>query len=157
TIDGVSKSFQYTYDALGRPSTLTYPDGEQVTYGYDHAGRLYSLSGYVTGMFWSPSGQLQQMNYANGTISTFTYDANREWLTGATVRKSDGTTLYTATYGYNDNGTVQTTTQGAPTALKTNSFTYDGLDRLLSVSGDQSQTFTYDATGNMLTNSLVGS
>src|SRR4051794_31994421 len=28
----------YSYDALGRLTGVTYPDGKQVTYGYDHAG-----------------------------------------------------------------------------------------------------------------------
>ena len=35
-------------------------------------------------------------------------------------------------------------------------YAYDGIGRLLSVSGGQSQSFGYDAIGNMTSNSQVG-
>jgi len=154
TVGTTAKTFRTAYDAMDRPSTLTYPDGETVTNGYAPDGRLSRVSGYVDAMTWSPAGQLTQVVYANGTTTNYTYDANRLWLATASVVKGT-TTLYSAGYTYNAGGMVTGETQGAPTA-RTVAYAYDDLNRLTAVSGAQSQTFAYDAVGNMTSNSSVG-
>lgn len=153
-VDAVCKTLSSTYDPLGRLATLTYPDGENVSHGYDAAGRLSTVAGYVTSMAWNPAGQLTALTYPNGTTTTYTYDARREWLATATV-VAGAATRYQATYGYNAAGLVTTMTQGTPTATTT-AYTYDDLNRLLTVTGAQSQTFAYDPIGNITTNSVVG-
>jgi RHS repeat-associated protein len=155
TVGTTAKTFQTAYDALGRVRTLTYPDAEVVTYGYAPDGQLATVSGYVNGMTWSPGGQLTQVLYANGTTTSYAYDPNRLWLTSASVAKGT-TTLYGATYAYNAGGLVTSETQGSPTP-RTVTYGYDDLNRLTTVGGAQSQTFAYDAVGNMTSNSAVGS
>jgi RHS repeat-associated protein len=154
-VDTVCKSMSTAFDSADRLKALTYPDGETVSYTYNAAGQLSTVSGYVAAMTWSPGGQLTSMTYANGTTTSYSYDTNREWLTAAKVT-SGTATLYQASYGYNAGGLITTMSQGTPGAASTN-YSYDDLDRLASATGAQNQTFSYDAVGNITSNSLVGS
>lgn len=154
TIGAISKTIANTYDSVGRIKTLTYPDGEVVSYGYGADGALYSVGGYVDAMVYGPNGELIQLTYANGTTSSFDYDPNRLWLNTANV-KNGATVLYAGAYTYNANQLVTSMTHGTPTP-QTTVYAYDELGRLLSVDGAQTQSFTYDAVGNMMSNSLKG-
>ena len=42
SIPGVAYTMKYAYDAMGRALSMTYPDGEVVTYGYDAGGMSFS-------------------------------------------------------------------------------------------------------------------
>lgn len=154
TVGTTTKTTAATYDPLDRLSTLTYPDGEVVTYGYGSDGELSRVGGYVSAMTWSPNGQLTQVAYANGTTTNYAYDANRLWLTSAKVVKGT-TTLYSGAYTYDAASLVTSETQGTP-AARTVNYAYDDLGRLTAASGAQNQSFTYDAVGNMTSNSAVG-
>src|SRR5262245_13271388 len=153
-VDAVCTTLGSAYDPLRRPVSITYPDGEVVGYGYAADGQLTSVSGYVTAMAWSPAGQLTSMTYANGTVSTFGYDPDRLWLETASV-SAGATVRYQASYAYNAAGLGTSITQGTPTAAAT-TYTYDDLNRLTSVGGAQNQTFTYNAIGDITSNSSVG-
>lgn len=155
-IGTVSKTVSNTYDTMGRTATVTYPDGEVVTYNYGDDGSLESMSGYVDSMEYNANGQLIYIEYSNGTMGSYEYDPDRLWLDTADVTYQGTTMLYQAEYGYNAGGLVTSMTQGTPTPLTTN-YTYDDLGRLKSVSGAQTQSFSYNAIGNMTYNSRVGS
>ena len=153
-VDSACRTFDRTYDALGRLDTLTYPDGEVVTYGYDDTGRLQTVSNYVTDMQWTPAGSLLSSTYANGTTNTFDYDADRLWMTDAEVT-AGANTLYQASYNYYDSARVSSITSTTNPLLNLN-FTYDDLGRLKTVTGGQTQSFDYDSIGNMIYNSAKG-
>jgi RHS repeat-associated protein len=142
------------YDAAGRLSAVTYPDGEVVPYTYDAAGRLLSVEGYVTRFNYNSRGQLVSATYANGTTTRFNYSDARQWLLDATVTGPEGT-LYQAGYQYDAAGRVKSATSSTHSLSNLN-YTYDELSRLTGVSGAQSQSFTYDALGNLTWNSQVG-
>jgi RHS repeat-associated protein len=152
-IEGITYKMVSSYDQLDRLKTLTYPDGEVVTYGYNLAGRLQSVSGYVNSMSYDAAGRLTGAEFANQTKTTFTYDTNRQWLIASTVSRG-GNSLYQASYQYKSNGLVQSTSSS--TDKMNQSYIYDDLNRLTNVSGDFAQTFSYDAIGNMTSNSAVG-
>ena len=154
TVDGITKTLQHSYDSLGRVSSLTYPDGEQITYNYDAQGRLSSVSDYVTAMNWSSTGQLLAMEYANGTVNTFNYNAERRWLNSAQVQ-GPSSTLYQASYNYDAAARVTSMASTTHSLMNVN-YGYDALNRLTQVSGAQQQQFAYDALGNMTFNSTVG-
>jgi RHS repeat-associated protein len=126
TVSGTAAlTVQYTRDTLGRITQKTETIGgvtDTYVYSYDQAGRLTEVK-------------------QNGVvISTYTYDANSNRLTGPT-----GTTTYTydaqdrflaqhsglstQDYGYTANGELQSKTVGS----QTTTYTYDVLGNLLSV------------------------
>lgn len=42
-------AFAFTYDSLGRRTTLTHPNGTEADHAYDTVGRLTSLVNKITG------------------------------------------------------------------------------------------------------------
>lgn len=154
-VGAVCATTGYSYDAAGRTASITYPDGEVVSYGYDSAGRVYSVSGYVNSIQYNARGQITSIAFANGTTSNYAYDNKREWLTSANVTGPAGT-LFQMGYSYDAAARVTATTSST-NPLSALSFGYDDLNRVTTVSGGQSQSLSYDALGNITQNSAVGS
>jgi RHS repeat-associated protein len=155
TVDGKTFTTSTVYDAGGRTSSVTYPDGEQVTTLYDGAGAVVSVPGYVTSATYDAAGNLASQTNANGTTSTYAYSPTRQWLTsftttsGANVRQQSQLTR-------DAEGKITAIT--SPLAHESWSYVYDDLKRLITAQSqtDGTQTFAYDYVGNMTYNSLVG-
>jgi YD repeat-containing protein len=119
----------YSYDALGRLTSLSNPFGEVTTFQYDANSRLI------------------RKNLANGTYTTYSYNS-RGFLTGIYNYKSNGTLLTYATYTYDavGNRLSMSTPEGNYT------YSYDAIYRLTGevnpIGGTYS--YTYDAVGNRL-------
>ncbi len=155
TIAGAgSKTFLAAYGATSRLESLTYPDSEIVTYQYDESGRLSSVPGYAPTLEWSPSGQLRQIEYANGTTSRFDYDQDRLWLDRSRVDGPRGN-YYDVSYEY-DVGARLVTSNSTLNPEMNLGYQYDPLNRLIGVTGSQSQSFDYGTRGNTLYNSSLG-
>jgi RHS repeat-associated protein len=154
-VANICYTMQFGHDWLGRLATVTYPDGEVVTNRYDQAARVAGVSGYVSSLIYGANDQLLSAAFANGTTESFTYDPVRRWMTSAAVTGPSGATLYQASYAYEANGRVRQVTSTTNPLLNL-TFGYDDLNRLLSVSGGQRQSFAYDAVGNMTYNSAIG-
>ena len=60
----------FTYDSFGRMLTLTYPDTEVVTWGYDHGGRVVSANGHKT----TPNPQHPYENPNTAYLNFIGYD-----------------------------------------------------------------------------------
>ena len=79
-----------TYDSWNRVRTMTYPDGEVVSYGYDAAGQVTSLKSAKQGreetivaqVGYDKDGHTIYTRMGNGTESTYAYDRQRERLQG---------------------------------------------------------------------------
>ncbi|MBR2959007.1 MAG: hypothetical protein IKC19_05195 [Bacteroidales bacterium] len=72
----------YSYDSWGRMLSMTYPDGEMVSYRYNAAGDLYGMDwtkGSQSGCFigkihYNKYGNRTYMEYGNHTATHYTYD-----------------------------------------------------------------------------------
>ena len=77
-----------TYDSWNRVQTMTYPDGEVVTYHYNAAGQVESLTSNKQGrqsvivdrIGYDKEGHTVYTKLGNGTETTYTYDKQRERL-----------------------------------------------------------------------------
>ena len=71
-----------TYDSWNRVRTMTYPDGEVVTYGYNAAGQIESLKSNKSGkesvivenVGYDELGHTVYTKMGNGTETTYSYD-----------------------------------------------------------------------------------
>ena len=87
-------AYSYTYDAFGRPLTVTDGASREATFGYDADGRVTSVTyndGTITvGFTYDGSGNLIQRTDGSGTTN-YTYDLANRLLTRN--NSADGKTL----------------------------------------------------------------
>jgi RHS repeat-associated protein len=167
---GVSgcKTFGASYDKMGDLTNLAYPaNAFSVTYGYDTAARLASATDsngvtYATtaANSYFPSGAIREFTSPN--FNNLKYHAelnNRLQPIEIWVGSSSGAAaLFDKQYQYNptglsqvNNGNIYTITN-VKDSTRTQTFTYDPLNRLLTA-GDNSHwsnSYVYDAWGNLL-------
>jgi RHS repeat-associated protein len=147
----------YAYDAMDRVVTTTYPSGEVVTQTYNDAAQLaqvrsasYGLN-YANNMAYNALGQLTALTTNNGNLTTnTTYDSLNFRL-----KRSQTGSLLDLSYGYDAVGNVKAITDTTLSQVQT--FTYDALDRLTSVRGAYSEDYAYNAIGNLVSKTGVGS
>ena len=146
TLGSVTKSVSYGYTS-GNLTSMTTPSGQSVVYGYNSNHQITSVQvngTYVlSNVLYDPFGPVRGWTWGNGTLAVRTYD------TDGKVSQVDSAGLNT--YGYDDAFRITGITDTTNGALSW-TYGYDLLDRLTSGSKTGlSQTFTYDANGNRLT------
>jgi RHS repeat-associated protein len=148
TIDTNSYPTQWTYDDLNRITSMTYPDNEVVPTTYNAQLLPATLGSYVTDSHYNVAGQLTSVTLGNGDLTRYTYDADNLRLEQLQT-VNGGTTLQNLSYGYDSVGNVQSINDLVRGELS--SFTYDDLNRLQTagISGIYSQSWQYDAIGNI--------
>ncbi len=166
TLAGITGSYviDHAYNAEGYLTGKSYSDGDSVPgWKYNDGAQLKSIAGHINLITYNARGQVTKIEYANGVVTTNTYNARRGWLNRVRTVKDttvDGTSvLQDLTYTRAANGRISSVASaGKPEDSWT--YTYDSLDRLLSATnlGDAtlSQAFTYDAAHNMTSNSKIG-
>lgn len=153
-----------TSDTLGRLLGITYPDGETITNTYGLGG-LTTVVGagngwtrnYATGIRYDVFGNRTRLVYGNNAVSTWTFDP-------LTVRlKTIATTLgakklqelgFTYTPGGNPSQLQNvlaplTASSGNAPGASTVTFTYDGVDRMLTATGTAQLGATSTTTYNL--------
>ena len=164
TTDGQPYSVNYQYDLAGHLTSETYPSGRVVTIAYDAAGRIGDLSSgathYASAISYTAHGAVREVKLGNNLWEHTLYDPDRLQPTeiglGAAQGGSDKLKL---NYSYgapaSNNGTIQTHTITIPSgSTLTQSFTYDGVNRLMTAQESNGvttvwkQSFTYDRFGN---------
>ena len=166
TISGASPfTTTTTYNSADLPVTQQYPDNETLTYAYDSAGNLLSLTGsqvYASGMKYDEAARLKTLTLGDNLITrSFTYNPWNTPTTGGLLasltatRVADQQALQSLSYDYDADGNIQSINNTI--AGETSTYTYDALNRLTSVTisgGGQNggnEAFDYDpANGNLL-------
>jgi RHS repeat-associated protein len=158
-----AKVVTYTYTSDAVLNTLTYPDSTKLTYGYDNANRVSSItqgaSTTVVGYTYDANGNRTNKNLANGVNSTLTYD-NAERLTSIsdlTPSPTAGTLLQKFQYGYDsmsrrtyvkrDNGVGDVYGYDADSQLTSVKYNCTNPDTT-PTNPSETTTFTYDPSGN---------
>jgi uncharacterized protein RhaS with RHS repeats len=148
TVDGLGFGLTYGYNGNDQLSSLTYPvSGRVVAYAPDALGRPTQVSGFVGGVGYWASGQISQINYANGTTSNYGQNS-RLWPSYFQTTGAARTHL-SSTYGYDGLGNLTSITDGVDGSYY-RTLGYDALNRLSSASGPWgSGMLTYDGAGNL--------
>lgn len=114
TIDGITATEIYDYDAMGRVASMTYPDGAQLQYEYDGAGNFSkvayaekgenSFKNYVEYRDYNALGQYQTVDYANNVSSEIDYYPLNQKMGGqiSAVRTKTAHSEYTQSYSWDD-------------------------------------------------------
>ena len=143
-----------TYDSWNRVRTMTYPDGEVVTYHYNAAGQVERLTSNKQGrqsvivdrIGYDKEGHTVYTKLGNGTETTYTYDRQRERLQVMNLT-ADGQTVMENRYRYDAVDNILGITNAAnPTSLtklnkaklggrSSHTYEYDELNRLVHASG----------------------
>lgn len=145
---------RYAYDGLGRISSITYPSGLAVGYGYTD-GRLTALSaskdGTVTHVvdavqYVAMSEAAFRTDYGNGLLKEASYDPDLRLL--GFVVKSGDTVVQQLDYGYSKSDEI-TRIADAVNAALTQAISYDPLGRLAELQRNgATHQMSYDANGN---------
>ena len=164
----------FDYDTWGRPKSITYPDGEVVTYGYNSGGLTNAMAGtsggqpysYVTRMEYDKFLSRRYQVDGNGVATETRYNDATRWLQQM-ITNGPSRQIQNLTYGYDLMGNVLTANNAAPTPVtdlmggtSQQTFTYDDLYQLTSASGSyqfapkKHRDYTYqvslDNLGNIL-------
>ena len=151
--DPLSNTTSYTYDSIGRRTSLVSPRGNAngadpakftTAYAYDAFGDLTKVTdplGHATSFAYDPNRNRTSLTDPNGHTTAYAYDADDE-LTKVT--RADGTTL---PYEYDADGNQTGQTDGGG---NTTSYAYDPLDRVASTTDPLHRTtrYGYDGAGN---------
>jgi len=127
---------------------LTYPTGQVVTYTYDAASRLVTVTdwaGRVTTYTYDAAGRQTGVAYPNGVEATYAYDNADRLLSIAHSSPVSGTiAVFTYTLDSVGNRLTMVDLEG------TTSYNYDDLYRLTEVTYPDAETVTYayDPMGN---------
>jgi RHS repeat-associated protein len=141
---------QYHYDTFGRILTLTLPDTEIITYGYDAGGNLATFAGdkkgehtpYLQSLLYDKFEQRTYLKLGNGIETNYTYKDTNRRLINLMSQGSVAGKFQNLGYAYdnvgnilglkNDTAIPAPSGMGGPTNM---TYGYDDLYRLTSASG----------------------
>jgi RHS repeat-associated protein len=161
--NGAGQVTGYGYSADGQATSITYPlpstatwaTSDTVSYGYDHADLLTSVTdfnGHTTTIGNTGDGlpSSQTLGSSGDTIST-TYD-NTD-VPSAITLKNASSTLQSFTYSDAPSGNTLSETDTPSSSQSPADYTYDAQGRVTSMTPGSGSTLNYgfDASGNLST------
>lgn len=154
-VDGINFTTQYGYNGNDQLSSITYPISNRVVnFEPDILGRPTRVGSYVNSIAYWPSGMVKQIDYANGTVSTYGQHV-RLWPGSFTTGRG-ASTYMNSVYSYDGAGNM---TAIADSADSSNSRTlgFDKINRLTSINGPWGTgSIAYTGNGN-ITSQVLGS
>ena len=141
-------SMYFEYDSWNRIKSMTYPDGEVVSYDYNLGGMLEQVTGdkgsehnvYVHHIEYNPFEQKETVVYGNGAVTSYSYDVLLR-LSHLRSVCADGT-MQDIDYDYDEVSNISKIVNYAgmlPTGLGGtygSQFSYDNLYRLAYADGN---------------------
>lgn len=152
--DASDRTVGYTYDEYGRISQITYPEERTVTYTYDLADNLLKVedsAGDTTEYTYDKQGNVLTCSRSSGILTEYEYDALGQVI--SVSNKNDDDLLSSFSYTYDANGRIikEEATQGEDSSVK--DFEYDEEGQLVgyteTLNGEVANTkYGYSETGN---------
>lgn len=165
TVDGSTYNTASTYNGQGKLGTVTYPSGVGVTYSYNTIGYLTSISDTATSAaHWTANAydaelHLTQQTFGNGVVTNKVFNPNTGRI--STIKAGLNDSVQNLGFTFNTLGNL--TQRVDAVTQTTDDLSYDGLNRLTqaitsnpSLPLNVTKTVTYDAIGNIITKSDVG-
>ena len=162
-ISTTAHTISYEYDPANRLTALTYPDNMQILYTYDDLNRITGIIRHVDGqndellldsVHYDMKNTLTQFTSGNGLVTTFSRDS-KDRISTIDVKDGDTSFLH-LDYTYDQKNNINQLINGwkdtnSTWHSETESYSYDGLDRLISASCSLwSHTYAYDKAGNRI-------
>jgi len=156
------------YDRQGNLQSIEYPDGSVVSYNYDSAGFLSSVSrdgeDIIASIEYNPLLLIKKITYGNGVVSENIFDATKLYRLEEKRTYKGANNLQNISYVYDVTGNIlEMTDSSSNLAAKLSTFTYDDLYRLKTATitnaangENYTKSYSYDALGNILNKSDVG-
>ena len=152
--DHMGKKVQYRWNNIGARTEMIYPDGSNVHYEYDTAGRLSTLTegGNMTSYRYHENGELAEKILPNGIRTTYQYNelGRLESLTHAGKDEKES-----FVFAYDANGNkIRATRQinGHLDEGRSYEYQYDAMNQLIGVVQGRKtvRSYAYDAFGNRI-------
>ncbi|MFI6603637.1 SpvB/TcaC N-terminal domain-containing protein [Nonomuraea sp. NPDC050536] len=176
---------EYRFDTWNRALSMTYPDGEVLTYHYNSGGQVDSATGakagttypYLTRLDYDKFGERVLLDTGNGTRTRYTFNPATRRLDNMKANLGQGYVFENLNYTYDSVGNVTTiqndtvapsspdvgTQVGGPS---TETYQYDDLYRLVHAEGSYQPRapqktdtyrvdFAYDSTSNLTSKNQV--
>jgi RHS repeat-associated protein len=154
---GFQWTTQWTFDGFGRMASMAYPDGENVTFGYDAGGSLNAIAGDKTGIHYAYLNDRQYDVFlhrrfdrlGNLVTSETSFDQDTQWMTRRLTispnrAQADAAhkTIQDLNYTYDAAGNPATYNDNLPPPVSslmggatTDTYSYDGFNRLTGGTG----------------------
>lgn len=163
TLNSVTRQADYSYYADSTINTATDFGGTTLTYSYNSGGyptQIVDGSGnaYVSSVIYNAAGQLISANHqltSTGAAYIRSWQYNNRLQPSAISATLNGTTIQSLTYGYGtggtNNGDILSITNGMAPMSRSQTYTYDNLNRLASGHDNSNwgETYTYDNWSNL--------
>jgi len=158
SMGGTTYALGYSYNALGKITTVVYPDNNRAIYTYTNGvvsavqvnigGATYNAA---TGISYQPGGGVvSSWTSSNGLSNSLSYDTDGR-LTGMTVQG-----VQSLSFAYDAASRLTQITNGSDGAM-TQNFGYDAQSHLAwVVASADNESFQYDANGNRIYQVLNG-
>ncbi len=147
----------WTYDDMGYTSTMTYPESDSIlTYTNNALGQVTSIAesagganGFsISAISYHPSGGLLSYTLGNGVTHTTT--RTNSGLPASMTDSKGAATLFAHSYAYDNESNLSNLIDGVDPAYNLSAITYDGLNRLKTLTGNWGATnFNYDNLSNI--------
>jgi RHS repeat-associated protein len=163
---------EWEYDTWNRLISMTYADGEKVSYTYNQGGLLRSMTGkkknatfnYVNQLGYDKFDQRVFLAYGNGTKTSYSYEPDRRRLKNMTAQTSAKRVFMDNDYAYDKVNNILNLKNNAPLptanlmgGASEYSYQYDDLYRLVSAQGTyKAANDEHTYTLNMSYNSVGG-
>ncbi|MBI5270774.1 MAG: RHS repeat-associated core domain-containing protein [Burkholderiales bacterium] len=136
----------WTYNANGHLLSQTYPSSLNVAYAPNALGQPTQAGSFATAVSYYPNGAIKAFTYGNGVLHSMTQNA-RQLPSRSTDCKVSGTCAVAdmrldLSYVYDKAGNITSITDGE-NGRQTRGMTYDGLQRLKTVSSTMFGAATY--------------